>query len=175
MKSADALEPSFDPATSPDAADLLDPLLHGSSARSLGAVVTVGKVVALSEEGVPLVLYPGQPQTAAMLARSVVDVNAAHIGKQAVLLFENADREKPIIVGLLRNVPGWPADKKPANVEVAADGEGLMVSASERLVLRCGKASITLTRAGKVIIEGAYVSAHSSGVVRLKGGAVQLN
>jgi hypothetical protein len=41
--------------------------------------------------------------------------------------------------------------------------------------LQCGKASITLTRAGKVLINGAYVSSRSSGVNRLKGGSIQLN
>jgi len=49
------------------------------------------------------------------------------------------------------------------------------VSAKEQLVLRCGKASITLTKAGKIVIDGAYISCRSSGVYRIKGGSVQLN
>ena len=58
---------------------------------------------------------------------------------------------------------------------VEADGERLIVSAKEQLVLRCGRSSITLTKAGKVLIQGTYVSNRSSGVVRIKGGSVQLN
>ena len=50
-----------------------------------------------------------------------------------------------------------------------------MVSARDQLVLRCGKASVTLTRAGKVLIEGTYVLSRSSGVNKIKGGSVQLN
>ena len=50
-----------------------------------------------------------------------------------------------------------------------------MVDAREQLVLRCGKARITLTSAGKVLIEGAYISSRSTGVNRIKGGSVQLN
>jgi hypothetical protein len=42
-------------------------------------------------------------------------------------------------------------------------------------VLRCGQASVTLTKAGKVLIRGTYVSSRSSGVNRIKGGSVQLN
>jgi hypothetical protein len=42
-------------------------------------------------------------------------------------------------------------------------------------VLQCGKASITLTKAGKVLIQGSYVSSRSTGVNRVKGGSVQLN
>jgi hypothetical protein len=49
------------------------------------------------------------------------------------------------------------------------------MSATDQMVLRCGKASITLTKEGKVIIQGAYVSSHSAGVLRLKGGSVQIN
>jgi hypothetical protein len=51
----------------------------------------------------------------------------------------------------------------------------MIVSAKEELVLRCGKASITLTKAGKVMIKGSYLLSRSSGVNRIKGGSVQLN
>jgi hypothetical protein len=91
------------------------------------------------------------------------------------LMFEGADPYRPIVMGVLRDVAGWPLPDRPAAVEVDADGERLVVSAQESLVLRCGKASITLTKAGKVLIEGAYVLSRSSGVNRIKGGAVQLN
>ena len=72
-------------------------------------------------------------------------------------------------------VAGWPLAEAPAQVEVDADGERMIVSAKEQLVLRCGKASITLTKAGKVLIQGSYVSSRSTGVNRVKGGSVQLN
>ena len=55
------------------------------------------------------------------------------------------------------------------------DGERLVVAAKEQLVLRCGKAKITLTQAGKVLIEGTYVSTRATGVNRVKGGVVQIN
>lgn len=42
-------------------------------------------------------------------------------------------------------------------------------------MLRCGKASITLTRSGKIILRGTYISSRSSGVIRIKGGSVQIN
>ena len=41
--------------------------------------------------------------------------------------------------------------------------------------MRCGEASITLTRAGKVLIRGAYVLSRSSGANRIKGAAVEIN
>ena len=56
-----------------------------------------------------------------------------------------------------------------------ADGERLLVSASKQLTLQCGKASITLTAAGKVLIQGSYVSSRSTGLHRIRGAAIQLN
>jgi len=43
------------------------------------------------------------------------------------------------------------------------------------LVLRCGKVAITLTQAGKVLIEGTYLSSRSTEVNSIKGDSVQLN
>ena len=92
-----------------------------------------------------------------------------------LLAFEGADPSRPIVLGVLRGQDGWPLAEKPEEVQVEADGEHFTVSAKQQLVLRCGKASITLTSAGKVLIEGAYVSSRSTGVNRVKGGSVQLN
>ena len=50
-----------------------------------------------------------------------------------------------------------------------------MLSADKEIVLKCGKASITLTRAGKILIRGAYLLSRSSGPNRIKGGSIQLN
>ena len=51
----------------------------------------------------------------------------------------------------------------------------LDVSAGEQVTLRCGKASLTLTAPGKVLLRGAYVSSRSSGVNRIVGRSVQID
>jgi Domain of unknown function (DUF6484) len=138
--------------------------------------VVIGALIGFTDEGqTPLVLYPGQPSTHAICAASTLDLHGTHIGRQVVLMFENCDPQRPIIVGLLRTARTRAPIEQPGSVEVDADGERLLVTAKNQLVLRCGKASITLTKAGKVLIEGAYVSNRSSGVVRIKGGSVQIN
>ncbi len=140
------------------------------------AGVLIGELLALADEGrTALVRFGADAERGAVRARSTVDLHGAHIGKPVVLMFENADPSRPIVMGVLRGEVGWPLEDKPGQVQVHADGARLVVSAKEQLVLRCGKASITLTKAGKVLIEGAYVSSRSSGVNRLKGGSVQLN
>jgi hypothetical protein len=138
------------------------------------AVPVIGDLIGMSE-GAPLVRYPGQPGTAALRAQSVIEVHGAHVGRRVVLFFEQGDAARPIVMGLLREGNGRPLPDQAGNVDVDSDGAQLIVSAKEQLVLRCGKASITLTRAGKVLIEGCYLSSRSSGVNRIKGGSVQLN
>jgi hypothetical protein len=151
----------------------------GSTAAATGSRingVVVGTIVGLADDGtVPLVVFAGQPQPAALRARATFDVHTAHVGRSAVIMFEGGDPVLPIVVGCLSD-PFAPAlADVPGHVEVEADGARLVVSAKEQMVLRCGKASITLNKAGKIVIQGAYVSNRSSGVLRLKGGSVQIN
>jgi hypothetical protein len=137
---------------------------------------TIGILIGFQDDGrVPLVIFAGQTGDAAVPARSTQDVHGAHIGREVVLVFEHADPRRPIIVGCMQRAEGWPLPSQAGHVDVEADGERLIIGAKEQLVLRCGKASITLTRAGKVLIQGTYVSNRSSGVIRIKGGSVQLN
>lgn len=136
--------------------------------------VLTGVLIGFKDSGaVPLVIFPGQPQSAAVPARTTVDLHGAHIGRQVVLMFDGGDPLRPIVMGCIRGEVALA--EQPGQVEVDVDGERLLVTAKEQLVLRCGKASITLTKAGKVLIQGAYVSSRSSGVNRIKGGSVQLN
>jgi hypothetical protein len=160
--------------------DLLSPLLRGALQPQVpGAVasipgVVVGELVALAGDGTtPYVRYPGQDN--ALPALTSIDLHGPHIGAALVLMFERGDPGRPVVVGVLRGQPGWSQSEPPAQVDVDADGQRLIVSAREQLVLRCGQASITLTQAGKVLIEGSYVLSRSSGVNRIQGGSIQLN
>jgi hypothetical protein len=164
--------------------DLLRPLIEREitqtsrvrSPANFNAGIIIGELVGMTHDGrTPLICYPGQPGTAALSARSTIDLHGKHIGKQVVLMFEANDHTKPIIMGVLQSSEGSSLEQRVDQVEVEADGERMIVSAKEQLLLRCGKASITLTKAGKVLIKGSYVLSRSSGVNRIKGGSVQLN
>lgn len=136
--------------------------------------LVVGTLVAFVDPYRPLVIYPGQRGTAALVARASVDLHAEHIGHDVTLMFEDGDPQKPIVTGRVRMPSAWPTKLSP-QVDVDADGQRLTLTAKDQLVLRCGKASITLTAAGKVLIQGTYVSNRSSGVMRIKGGSIHLN
>ncbi|MDM0112266.1 DUF6484 domain-containing protein [Variovorax sp. J22R133] len=137
--------------------------------------VVIGELIAITDDGcTPLVLYAGQPGRVAVRARTVLNLHAAHIGRQVVLSFDNGDAALPIVMGVLQPAVERLVDAS-GKIEVETDGDRVVVSARKELVLRCGKASIKLTSAGKVLIDGGYVQSRSTGANRIKGGSVQIN
>ena len=141
-----------------------------SSPRRLEGVV-IGALVGFAQDGGPLVDFSGNPQDNSVLARTIVVLSREDVGREVALLFEGSEPVKPMLIGLIAQ----PQPQKPRTVSVVRDGERLELTADREIVLRCGDASITLTRAGKVLIRGAYVSSHSKGVNKIKGGAVHIN
>ena len=136
--------------------------------------VVIGKLVEFNERGEPLVRSPADDGEMIRPARSVLSLSLKQIGAEVVLTFENGDPQKPIILGVLSPTESSPK-ANAASLQVTADDDRLELTAEREIVLRCGDASITLTRAGKVLIRGAYVLSRSSGVNRIKGGSVQIN
>jgi hypothetical protein len=132
--------------------------------------VVIGTLLELDVIGSPRVDYPGNP-AGALPARTMAPLNSAKIGRNVALMFEGGDPSKPIVLGILQR-PGCP---DPKALQVEMDGETLVLTGKKEIVLSCGKASITLTRSGKVLLRGAYVSSRSSGVNKIKGGSVQIN
>jgi hypothetical protein len=116
-----------------------------------------------------------------VLAVSIVEITAEHVGRPVALAFQDGDPRRPIILGLIHQPCADAAPPAPETgaersaLDARPDGDRIVLSADREIVLRCGKASITLTRAGKVLIRGAYLLSRSSGVNRIKGGSVQIN
>jgi hypothetical protein len=135
--------------------------------------LTIGWFAGFDANGHPLVQVFAESDDPGIVAQTVCALGPGDFGRQLVLNFENGDPNKPIILGLLQS-PAPPAPVEPP-VSITLDGEQLALTAKNEIVLRCGKASITLTRAGKVLIRGAYLLTRSSGVNRIKGGSVQIN
>jgi hypothetical protein len=148
--------------------------------------VRVGKIASLDKEGGVSVDYAGNsygPISARFT--SSVKLHALHqaalSGKEILLVFENNDPLRPIIIDTISSILDEIVKSEDIDLkvdrpkDVTIDGEKITFDAKEQVVIRCGKASITLTRAGKVLIRGAYLLNRSSGVNRIKGGSVQIN
>lgn len=148
--------------------------------------VQVGKIVRVDMSGQVLVDFPGNTK-GPVLARFVNSVTlptlyqAASVGSDVLLVFENSDPALPIVIDTLHSLLDEITTATTMSIEtegpkdITVDGKRVRFDAEEEIVLRCGKASITLTRAGKILIRGAYLLNRSSGVNRIKGGSVQIN
>jgi Domain of unknown function (DUF6484) len=127
--------------------------------------VVRGVLCSFSEQGYPFIDFYLNQSGAPVLALSLVRLKANDEGLDVILMFEDGDLSRPIIMGLVQ----------PALTRSQINNERLDLTANERITLQCGKASITLTREGKVLIKGEYVSSNSSGINCIKGGSVRIN
>jgi hypothetical protein len=110
-------------------------------------------------------------------ARSTVPLLRQYVGATVVVLFDGGDLRRPIVVGVLQDPRAsvQPAAVPPALVSAQVDDQKVVLSAEREIVLKCGEASITLTRAGKVLIRGTYLVSRSSGYNKIKGAIVDIN
>ncbi len=160
--------------------DVVVRLVGGKPRRIRGH--RAGSLVGRDERG-PLVDFPGNPH-GPLAARSTVplaNVAAEPAAPRSVLLvFEEERSDRPVVVGLLDAQAEAPTPSvAPAPVakpiDAVVDGRRIVLQANDEIELRCGEASITLRRNGRVVIRGAYVETRARGVNRVKGGSVQIN
>ncbi|MBI4241707.1 MAG: hypothetical protein HY613_08315 [Candidatus Rokubacteria bacterium] len=116
------------------------------------------------------------------LAQSIVPLSEEDLGRSVAILWDRGDRTRPVIIGLIEDASTiervgygdsgrkW---ERSGTWELAVDR--LTLVGREEIRLRCGEASITLTRDGRITIRGANVLSRSSGLNRIKGAAVQIN
>jgi hypothetical protein len=162
-----------------------------ASAVAAAAAVKVGYLASGSKPGTVVVDFDGNT-AGPLAARSVVALDSVTIRdalrsrQPVVLLFENGDPNLPIIVGLVPPDPGAvllgtllhapataPAPVRPTEARV--DGKRVVLEGDQEVVLRCGDASITLRRDGKIVMRGAYIETTATGLHRIRGGSVKIN
>jgi len=166
-------------------------------------VIVIGSIADFNPEGRAMVDFPENPDNAPLSALTTLALTRLHVGRQVALLFNNGDIRQPVIMGiihnpldeLLQNFELTPVEKEnaspfpdthsgkhsPADIkrdkdgQVFVDGKHVVIEGAEEVTFKCGKASITLTRSGKILIRGTYLLNRSSGVNRIMGGSVQVN
>ena len=135
--------------------------------------VLIGTVVRLDATGQPVIDFPYEWFTEHIPARTTVALDATAVGRQVAVVFEAGRPTHPVILGLLQqpDTVAPPTERR----ELELDGERMVFTAQREIVLRCGKASITLTKDGKILLRGEHLVSRSSGVNRIRGGSIHLN
>lgn len=119
------------------------------------------QIVGLSPDGRARLLVPALGETP-LVAQTLVPLSGTSVGRFAAVTMMD---DQPLILGLLQ----------PPAVEVAADGEKLVLQANREVMLKCGKASIHLAADGRVTIRGTEILSRSDGTNRVQGASIQLN
>jgi hypothetical protein len=150
----------------PDAAD-------ASAPATRHAEVVIGQIISVGADGVPQVDFPGNPAGGPVPALATAHYDDVPPGRAVALMFLDGDPARPLAIGVVAQ-PDAPAGSAGVP-EGEHPGDRLTLTAAREIVLQCGRASIVLTRAGKVLVRGAYVSLRASGMQRITGASVQIN
>ena|ERR1700754_3290589 len=163
-----------------DGADPLAALTRGPVAAQGAVAVGAGAVELATLHGFDLderaivsgiAALPGE----LVVARSTVPLRREALGFPVVIVFEHGDPRLPIVLGVIGLSAATPPRAAQPVVAQVDDAERLVLRAEREIVLECGDASITLTRAGKVLIRGHYILSRASGYNRIKGAAIDIN
>jgi len=158
--------------------------------------IIIGTLVSIDEQGAPQVDFLGNKTEQPLVAMATLSITQTHIGRQVALLFANGDLHSPVIIGVIHSplhdmlenfdqsqvLEAKQTTKDKVELEtnmpvedVLIDGKKITFAAREQIVFKCGESSITLTKAGKILIRGKYILNRSTGVNRIMGGSVQVN
>jgi Domain of unknown function (DUF6484) len=174
-----------------DSAAFQDDTPQAISSIAPGEII-IGSLVGINPQGQALVDFAENPSSTPLTALSTLNIAQQHVGRQVALLFAKGNPHEPVIMGIIHSplqalieayeiapVASTEAEASTqapsADKDVYIDGKRVVIEGKEEIVLKCGEASITLTKAGKILIRGKYVLNRSEGVNRIMGGSVQVN
>ena len=142
------------------------------AARAADCRVLLGELVAWDERG-PLVRLAGSAGAPirARVSGAVRPPARPAPNQEIVLLVDPRPRRAPVLLGILQPLEAEVASELEARI----DGRRVELEGRDEILLRCGEASITLRRNGRVIIRGIQVETRAEGLNRIKGGSVSIN
>ena len=137
-------------------------------AKLAGEGVSIATFAGFNADGQFLVVLSNELEP--IQALSTIGFVENEVGAKIVVAYEKGNVRCPIIIGRVqeRTVPS-------ALPNFKIDGDRVVLRAEREIELRCGDASIVLTRAGKVLIRGNYVLTRSRGANKIKGAYVDIN
>lgn len=148
-------------------------------------IILVGEIFEITKEGMPIVKFSGAPKEG-ILARVTAQSeefgpSGQLINRSVVILLQDSDPEKPIIIGVIRDtIAEQIPDTNPATQElpfhsVSVNGKSLMLEGKEEIVLRCGAGSITMKANGQIIVKGTKLLSRATQSNKVRSSSVFIN
>lgn len=153
--------------------------------------IVLGYIIGFDEQSRPLVSFVYRGTKHQFAAYNTGVAGSTEKGRQVALSFVDGALHLPIILGsvysplcdiiegteqVIDDEPQTSLATRPfLDQPVKVDGKNVLIEGAEQVELKCGEASITLTKAGKILIRGKYLLNRASGVNRIVGGSVQVN
>ena len=155
------------------------PKLVSPNTLTASPAMQMGRLVGLVEDRPVVIMGDGEPVFARCTVARPESLGHEGVLDEPVLLFlEDGDQSRPIIVGFVGNtlVPARTLLDLPRQPGGAtADGKRLCFEASEEVVLKCGKGSITLQANGRVVVKGTELVSRAEGSHKIRGATVSIN
>jgi len=165
--------------------DVREPVvaLPPAAARAIeqGAALISGHLTGIDDEGRLLFRPEGSlddplPVAIGLELSDGALVKAARHQRRALVARTSDATPRWVLVGLVRDrVSTRAATARPGTLEVAVDGETLVLKAERDLVLECGASRLSLRKDGKIVISGTNLLTASRGPNRIKGATIALN
>lgn len=156
--------------------------LESIAVGALGASPTtcVGRVREITDDGRVLVTYAGcrRESVQALIVQSTGPDRSVgfETGDPVLLVFDQADSGLPVVVGTLRDRMQKAISSSREKVrDLTVDGQRVVIEGKKEVVLKCGKASVTLRADGRVQIKGQHVVSRAASTNAVRGGQVRIN
>jgi Domain of unknown function (DUF6484) len=142
-----------------------------------------GVIKCVDRDGRPLVKFEGGSMpVAARLAASLQGADTSKLaGAGVILIFEQGDSSRPIIVDFVRDSfgatdqPTTDAQPQGFSASFEVKGRTVILEGKEEIVLRCGQGSLTIRADGQVVIKGTRLMSKASETNKVRGSSVLIN
>lgn len=139
--------------------------------------VALALIQAVNSQGEVLLDLDLDGTTTAVWASVAGAIDESSIGRTAVVMFIAGEWARPLVIGLVHSGDAAQARAaaEAAPPAAAAPEKRVVVEAGDALTLKCGKASLTMQKNGRMILRGTDIASYASGTQRINGAIVEVN
>jgi hypothetical protein len=144
----------------------------------------VAQLVGIDKEGKIQISFDNTTSIVAKLVYGLDMLKLAEyikIGGEVLVVFENGDPNKPIIIALMEDpeesisLEEKLEEKKADPIAAVVEHNRVNIKAEDEIHLTCGESQIILRKDGKIIVKGKNILSRAKEKNKIKGGSVSIN